>query len=84
MDLMTIQKTEYQITLDIWAFYQKWLKKMPLAVEAWRGVLDDANQMAMKYERYGSTTINKQINATIDRLEFISKNLNFGKEAYEE
>lgn len=84
MDLMTIQKTEYQITLDIWAFYQKWLKKMPLAVESWRGVLDDANQMATKYEKYGSTTINKQINATIDRLEFISKNLNFGKGVYEE
>lgn len=84
MDLMAIQRTEYQITLDIWAFYQKWLKKMPLEVETWREVLADANQMAMKYEKYGATTINKQINATIDRLEFISKNLNFGKGAYEE
>ena len=73
MDLMEIQKIEYQITIDLWAWLQKWIKKCPLDIDAWKIAYAEASEIALKYKEYDEKSINTEVSSRLDRLEYIDK-----------
>ena len=83
MTIDDIMKAEYDITIELWKMMSKYLKKIPLSMDDYKSMEEEANEIARKREGKSQDVLARWITAIETEVEHIDvryKQINEKKE----